>query len=974
MSQIPSYTPLTSTQPDDLLPIVDVHDSTMSSVGTTKKITVANLLATVSQGLSVKLSVQEATAAALPPNTYAAGVLTATANGALTVDGVAVSAGDRVLVQDEAAAANNGIYTVTATGGAGAAYVLTRAADMTSGSQFPGAFTFVEQGTVNASAGFVIASEGPFTVGTTAVTWTQFSGAGEIQAGSNLVKAGNTISVASSPALAGTPTAPTPAGSDNSTRIATTAFVATALAGAGQGLTQTAVQTANYTATAGQLVLCDISGGSFTALLPNAPAAGTLFAAGIVAVSGVGVNALTIQAQGSDVLDKSGGATSGTMTLLHQLVVYEYNSGVWAKSGSADPYLQVAQNRQGTYYLDQYAGTDDQKMTAALAAWSAAGTGKIVLSPRAHTFTGQWATTYSAGVAQGLIIEGAGIAYNGMWGNPSAATTCDMQYASTGAARMDFQHLGSIEIRGIEFKDTVASTVPFFQTTNATPNIHDNIFAGNSSVTGVACYQDAIVLGGTGSVYGAGDTAPYQGYQGDIYRNFFHRIRRIALFQTSSNSIEIHSNTISTSCGNGAYLGGCIEFNDTVNNTTGNHVWGNCVEMVNYPCFIRCTSGAVLNTFGPNGLYDATLGSTSAYHAFLGAGNSYNNVIDGFRADTVPLILDLSGNVGNEAVTSHQSQVSLHAQPSAFYSASTSTVFMGSPGGPVTMDANGNGAQIAALLDVPSANDSAVQIQARCCTQVTDGIIYSGSPVVASITAAFATTDVYRTISYTGVAASTPIIVRTVTPSTAIRWVASTAYNLGDVTRPVTANSHLYQCTTAGTTGSSQPTWPTSAGTVTDGTAVWTDLGTSATAAYVSAPSTATNTGVTVNFGRFQATQSFTTFKRHHILTSDGGTPSTGADAAAGTSPSGVSTTGSDHSFTVNITSGTSPASGQMFHSNMAQNAGTFHVIMNAGNAAAAALMAGGYWVVVVSNSVQVNFVNAPAASTAYIFNFVGMC
>src|ERR1017187_2021095 len=59
-----------------------------------------------------KTAVQEATAAALPANAYLAGVLTASANGVLTVDGIAVALADRILVKNEAAAANNGIYTV----------------------------------------------------------------------------------------------------------------------------------------------------------------------------------------------------------------------------------------------------------------------------------------------------------------------------------------------------------------------------------------------------------------------------------------------------------------------------------------------------------------------------------------------------------------------------------------------------------------------------------------------------------------------------------------------------------------------------------------------------------------------------------------------------------------------------------------------------------------------------------------------
>jgi len=54
-------------------------------------------------------------------------------------------------------------------------------------------------------------------------------------------------------------------------------------------------------------------------------------------------------------------------------------------------------------------------------------------------------------------------------------------------------------------------------------------------------------------------------------------------------------------------------------------------------------------------------------------------------------------------------------------------------------------------------------------------------------------------------------------------WAASTAYALGDVVRPTTRNSFAYECTTAGTSGATEPTWPTTAGTtVTDGTVVWT--------------------------------------------------------------------------------------------------------------------------------------------------------
>ena len=61
-------------------------------------------------------------------------------------------------------------------------------------------------------------------------------------------------------------------------------------------------------------------------------------------------------------------------------------------------------------------------------------------------------------------------------------------------------------------------------------------------------------------------------------------------------------------------------------------------------------------------------------------------------------------------------------------------------------------------------------------------------------------------------------------------WAASTGYLYGAVVRPATANGYLYLCSTAGTSGSSAPTWPTVQGeTVADGTAVWTCLGESIT-------------------------------------------------------------------------------------------------------------------------------------------------
>jgi len=158
----------------------------------------------VAEGLDVKESVHAATTAALAASTYNNGssgvgaTLTANANGALAAqDGVTLTVNERLLVKNQAAAAQNGIYVLTTVGTAGAPFVLTRAGDMdgSPASEIPGAFAFVEEGTVNADNGFVCTTNAPVTMGTTAINFTQFSGAGAITAGDGLSKSGDTLSV-----------------------------------------------------------------------------------------------------------------------------------------------------------------------------------------------------------------------------------------------------------------------------------------------------------------------------------------------------------------------------------------------------------------------------------------------------------------------------------------------------------------------------------------------------------------------------------------------------------------------------------------------------------------------------------------------------------------------------------------------------------------------------------------------------------
>jgi len=125
---------------------------------------------------------------------------------ALTIDSVPAVVGDRILVKDQTTTADNGIYVVTNIGSVSTNWVLTRATDFDgttsnnyNGSVVAGAFAFVEQGTTNANSGYVVTeavNDVPtLVVDTDPVVWVQFSGAGEITAGSGLSKSGNTLSV-----------------------------------------------------------------------------------------------------------------------------------------------------------------------------------------------------------------------------------------------------------------------------------------------------------------------------------------------------------------------------------------------------------------------------------------------------------------------------------------------------------------------------------------------------------------------------------------------------------------------------------------------------------------------------------------------------------------------------------------------------------------------------------------------------------
>jgi hypothetical protein len=160
----------------------------------------------IASGINFHQSVRLATAAALPANTYNNGTsgvgatLTANANGALSVDGVAVAVGNRILVKNEAAGANNGVYVVTDTGSGSTPYILTRATDFDSAGTGvdqidAGDFFLVTAGSTQANTSWVQQTPLPITVGTTAIVFSQFAAPVLYSAGTGLTLTGTVFSI-----------------------------------------------------------------------------------------------------------------------------------------------------------------------------------------------------------------------------------------------------------------------------------------------------------------------------------------------------------------------------------------------------------------------------------------------------------------------------------------------------------------------------------------------------------------------------------------------------------------------------------------------------------------------------------------------------------------------------------------------------------------------------------------------------------
>lgn len=403
---------------------------------------------TIASGINFHQAVRLATTAALAANTYnngASGVgatLTANANGALSVDGVAAVAANRILVKDEGTQANNGVYTVTQVGDGSTPYILTRATDFDSAGSGvdqidAGDFFLVTAGSTLANTSWVQQTPLPITVGTTAIVFLQFGAPITYSAGTGLTLAGTVFSItntgvtantygsaSSVPVIAVNAQGQATSVTDTSIAIAATQITSGVLAAANGGtglsspgtagnvltstgtawvsqlapaggITYTTVKTANYTAAANDGVQTSTGGGAFTVTLPATPAVGDQVFV-IDTADSWATNNLTVGRNGSTIEGSASDLICDISNVSVQLVYSGTTWNVYAQVGGSGGVADINTQTTGTLNVSR-GGTGVTTST---------GTGSVVLSNSPTLVTPTLGAASATSIVTGLGAVG----------------------------------------------------------------------------------------------------------------------------------------------------------------------------------------------------------------------------------------------------------------------------------------------------------------------------------------------------------------------------------------------------------------------------------------------------------------------------------------------------------------------------------------------------------------------------------------
>lgn len=231
-------------------------------------------------------------------------------NGLQSVDGVALAAGDRVLVKNQPSGAENGLY-LAATG------AWKRAADADENSEVTASLTVsVESGATQADTIWQLITDAPIVLGTTSLVFQDIT---------------NGLARLASPAFSGNPTAPTPPKFDNDTSIATTEFVQRALGGFANYLgfsTDTVLQQS----VVGAFINMAAGSASYTLTLPLM--AGLPDGVSITLINTSGRDN-TVARQGTDIISVNGWPETSVWIKSGESATFTKGSGVWFMTGNA---------------------------------------------------------------------------------------------------------------------------------------------------------------------------------------------------------------------------------------------------------------------------------------------------------------------------------------------------------------------------------------------------------------------------------------------------------------------------------------------------------------------------------------------------------------------------------------------------------------------------------------------------------------
>ena len=308
-----------------------------------------------------------------------------TLSGLQLIDGYTTLAGDRVLVKNQTAPAENGIY-IAATG------AWSRSPDTNTGVELQGAAVYIDQGTTQGNTGYVQTTEGPITIGTTPIVWVQFMGSGTYTAGTGITITGTVISLTTPVSLA-----------NGGTNSSLTGSAGSIIYNDGTSLVNSTVGTTGYFLTSGGVgpptwsnpatTVVTSFQTSLSGLTPQTATTGAVTLAGTLNSTSGGTGTATAPTAGQVLVGTSGG----------EYVPFTITTGTGISTTTGSGTLQI--NNTGVTSLIAGTGINVSSATGAV---TVSNTGVLSFSAGTTGLTPNTATTGAVTLAGTLVVANGG--------------------------------------------------------------------------------------------------------------------------------------------------------------------------------------------------------------------------------------------------------------------------------------------------------------------------------------------------------------------------------------------------------------------------------------------------------------------------------------------------------------------------------------------------------------------------------------